>query len=88
MMKFKYHKKYLSNDQSHKEKPSYLDHNPNNNTNNNRFKFPLAFIFSKNGKEKEEEEEEENKKVEKRNYDTNEERKDPLSNIVNKNNRK
>jgi hypothetical protein len=84
MMKFKYHKKYLSNDQSHKEKPSYLDHNANNNTNNNRFKFPLAFIFSKNGKE----EEEENKKVEKRNYDTNEERKDPLSNIVNKSNRK
>jgi hypothetical protein len=85
MMKFKYDKKYLSNDQSHKEKPSYLDHNANNNTNNNRFKFPLAFIFSKNGKE---EEEEENKKVEKRNYDTNEERKDPLSNIVNKSNRK
>lgn len=84
MMKFKYDKKYLSNDQSHKEKPSYLDHNANNNTNNNRFKFPLAFIFSKNGKE----EEEENKKVEKRNYDTNEERKDPLSNIVNKSNRK
>lgn len=83
MMKFKYDKKYLSNDQSHKEKPSYLDHNANNNTNNNRFKFPLAFIFSKNGKE-----EEENKKVEKRNYDTNEERKDPLSNIVNKSNRK
>jgi hypothetical protein len=47
----------------------------------------LAFIFSKNGKE-EEEEEEENKKVEKRNYETNEERKDPLSNIVNKSNRK
>ena len=85
MMKFKYDKKYLSNDQSHKDTPSYLDHNANNNTNNNRFKFPLAFIFSKNGKV---EEEEENKKVEKRNYDTNEERKDPLSNIVNKNNRK
>jgi hypothetical protein len=85
MMKFKYDKKYFSNDQIHKEKPSYLDHNANNNTNNNRFKFPLAFIFSKNGKE---EEEEENKKVEKRNYDTNEERKDPLSNIVNKSNRK
>jgi len=83
MMKFKYDKKYLSNDQSHKDKPSYLDHNANNNTNNNRFKFPLAFIFSKNVKE-----EEENKKVEKRNYDTNEERKDPLSNIVNKSNRK
>jgi hypothetical protein len=88
MMKFKYDKKYLSKDQSHKDKPSYLDHNANNNTNNNRFKFPLAFIFSKNGKEEEEEEEEENKKVEKRNYDTNEERKDPLSNIVNKSNRK
>ena len=87
MMKFKYDKKYLSKDQNHKDKPSYLDYNANNNTNNNRFKFPLAFLFSKNGKE-EEEEEEENKKVEKRNYDTNEERKDPLSNIVNKNNRK
>ena len=85
MMKFKYDKKYLSKDQSHKDKPSSLDNNANNNTNNNRFKFPLAFIFSKNGKE---EEEEENKKIEKRNYDTNEERKDPLSNIVNKNNRK
>jgi len=83
MMKFKYDKQYLSNDQSHKDKPSYLDHNANNNTNNNRFKFPLAFIFSKNVKE-----EEENTKVEKRNYDTNEERKDPLSNIVNKSNRK
>jgi hypothetical protein len=88
MMKSKYDKKYISKDQSHKDKPSYLDHNANNNTNNNdRFKFPLAIIFSKNGKE-EEEEEEENKKVEKRNYDTNEERKDPLSNIVNKSNRK
>ena len=75
MMKFKYDKKYLSKDQNHKDTPSYLDHNANNNTNNNRFKFPLAFIFSKNGKEEEEEEEEkeeENKKVEKRNYDTNE----------------
>jgi hypothetical protein len=88
MMKFKYDKKYLSKDQNHKDKPSYLDYNANNNTNNNRFKFPLAFLFSKNGKEEEEEEEEENKKVEKRNYDTNEERKDPLSNIVNKSNRK
>jgi len=91
MMKFKYDKKYLSKDQGHKDKPSYLDHDANNNTNNNnnRFKFPLAFIFSKNGKEEEEKEkEEENKKVEKRNYDTNEERKDPLSNIVNKSNRK
>jgi hypothetical protein len=88
MMKFTYDKKYLSKDQSHKEKPIYLDHNANNNTNNNRFKFPLAFIFSKNGKEEEKEEKEENKKVEKRNYDTNEERKDPLSNIVNKSNRK
>ena len=84
MMKFKYDKKYLSKDQSHKDKPSSLDHNANNNTNNNRFKFPLAFIFSKNGKE----EEEENKKVEKRNFETNQERKDPLSNIVNKSNRK
>ena len=86
MMKFKYDKKYLSKDQNHKDKPSYLDYNANNNTNNNKFKFPLAFIFSTNGKE--EEEEEENKKIEKRNYDTNEERKDPLSNIVNKSNRK
>ena len=83
MMKFKYDKKYLSKDQNHKDKPSYLDYNANNNTNNNKFKFPLAFIFSTNGKE-----EEENKKIEKRNYDTNEERKDPLSNIVNKSNRK
>jgi hypothetical protein len=86
MMKFKDDKKYLSKDQNHKDQPSYLDYNANNNTNNNKFKFPLAFIFSTNGKE--EEEEEENKKIEKRNYDTNEERKDPLSNIVNKNNRK
>jgi hypothetical protein len=85
-MKFKYDKEYFTTDQGHKDKPSYLDHNTNNNTNNKRFKFPLAFIFSKNGKK--EEEEEENKKVEKRNYDTNEERKDPLSNIVNKSNRK
>jgi hypothetical protein len=84
MMKFKYDKKYLSKDQNHKDKPSYLDYNANNNTNNNKFKFPLAFIFSTDGKE----EEEENKKIEKRNYDTNEERKDPLSNIVNKSNRK
>jgi hypothetical protein len=44
----------------------------------------LAFIFSKKRKE----EEEGNKKVEKGNYDMNEERKDPLSNIVNKSNRK
>ena len=86
MMKFKDDKKYLSKDQNHKDQPSYLDYNANNNTNNNKFKFPLAFIFSTNGKE--EEEEEENKKIEKRNYDTNEERKDPLSNIVNKSNRK
>ena len=86
MMKSSYDKKYLSKeDQSHKDKPSSLDHNAHNNTNNNRFKFPLAFIFSKNGKE---EEEEENKKVEKRNFETNQERKDPLSNIVNKSNRK
>lgn len=85
MMKSSYDKKYLSKeDQSHKDKPSSLDHNAHNNTNNNRFKFPLAFIFSKNGKE----EEEENKKVEKRNFETNQERKDPLSNIVNKSNRK
>ena len=84
MMKSSYTKKYLSQDQSHKDKPSSLDHNAHNNTNNNRFKFPLAFIFSKNGKE----EEEENKKVEKRNFETNQERKDPLSNIVNKSNRK
>lgn len=88
MMKSSYDKKYLSKeDQSHKDKPSSLDHNAHNNTNNNRFKFPLAFIFSKNGKE-EEEEKEENKKVEKRNFETNQERKDPLSNIVNKSNRK
>jgi len=88
-MKFKYDKKYLSKDLSDKDDPSSLVHNANNNTNNNnRFKFPLAFIFSKNGKEEEEEEEEENKKGEKRNYDTNEERKDPLSNIGNKSDRK
>ena len=84
MMKSSYDKKYLSKDQSHKDKPSSLDHNAhNNNNNNNRLKFPLAFIFSKNGKE-----EDENKKIEKRNFETNQERKDPLSNIVNKSNRK
>jgi hypothetical protein len=83
MMKSSYDKKYLSKDQSHKDKPSSLDHNAQNNTNNNRLKFPLAFIFSKNGKE-----EDENKKIEKRNFETNQERKDPLSNIVNKSNRK
>src|SRR5918994_1505325 len=90
MMKSSYDKKYLSKDQSHKDKPSSLDHNAHNNNNNNRLKFPLAFIFSKNGKEEEEEEEEEdeNKKVEKGNFETNQERKDPLSNIVNKSNRK
>jgi hypothetical protein len=88
-MKFKYDKKNLSKDLSDKDDPSFLDHNANNNiNNNNRFKFPLAFIFSKNGKGEEGEGEEENKKGDKRNYDTNEERKDPLSNIVNKSNRK
>jgi hypothetical protein len=44
----------------------------------------LAFIFSKNDKE-----DAENKKFEKRNFfETSEERKDPLSNIANKSNRK
>jgi hypothetical protein len=44
----------------------------------------LAFIFSKNDKE-----DTENKKFEKRNFfETSEERKDPLSNIANKSNRK
>jgi len=67
MMKFKHDNKYLSEDQSHKDKPLPVDHNANNNThNNNRFKFPLAFIFSKKRKEKEEEEEEEGNKKEKR----------------------
>lgn len=81
-MKSIYDEKYLSKDQNNKDKSS-LDHN-NNNNNNNRFKFPLAFIFSKNDKE-----DAENKKFEKRNFfETSEERKDPLSNIANKSNRK
>jgi hypothetical protein len=81
-MKSIYDEKYLSKDQNNKDKSS-LDHN-NNNNNKNRFKFPLAFIFSKNDKE-----DAENKKFEKRNFfETSEERKDPLSNIANKSNRK
>lgn len=78
-MKSSYDEKYLSKAQNDKDKSS-LD----NNNNNNRFKFPLAFIFSKNDKE-----DAENKKYEKRNFfETSEERKDPLSNIANKSNRK
>ncbi|HEX6645642.1 MAG TPA: hypothetical protein VF047_00510 [Nitrososphaeraceae archaeon] len=77
-MKSRYDEKYLSKDQNNKDKSS-LSHN-----NINRFKFPLAFIFSKNDKE-----DAENKKFEKRNFfETSEERKDPLSNIANKSNRK
>ena len=80
--KSEYDEKYLAQDhQSNNDKPS-LDSNDintiNNKPNNNRFKFPLAFIFSKNRKE------DENKKVEESNFETNEESKDPLSNIVNK----
>ncbi|HEU5461853.1 MAG TPA: hypothetical protein VFU79_06235 [Nitrososphaeraceae archaeon] len=70
---------------SNNDKPSF-DSNENKNINNKsttkRFKFPLAFIFSKNRKG------DENKKDEKSNLETNEERKDSLNNIVNKSNRK
>jgi hypothetical protein len=66
---------YLSKDQSNKGKQSL------NQTKNkkNIFKLPLAFIFSKITKQGE------NKKVEERMFETKKERRDPLSNIVNKN---
>ena len=72
----KYKETYLSEDQSNKGKQSL------NHTNNKRniFKLPLAFIFSKITKQ------DENKKVEERIFDTKKERRDSLSNIVNKNN--
>ena len=73
----KYNKEtYLSKDQSNKGKQSL------NRTNNkkNIFKLPLAFIFSKITKQ------DENKKVEERIFETKKkERRDSLSNIVNKN---
>jgi hypothetical protein len=66
---------YLSKDQSNKGEQSL------NRTNNkkNIFKLPLAFIFSKITKQ------DENKKVEERIFETKKERRDSLSNIVNKN---
>ena len=72
----KYNKEtYLSKDQSNKGKQSL------NRTNNNKniFKLPLAFILSKITKQ------DENKKVEERIVETKKERRDSLSNIVNKN---
>ncbi len=73
----KYNKEtYLSSeDQSNKGKQSL------NHTNNKKkiFKLPLAFIFSKITKQ------DENKKVEERIFETKKERRDSLSNIVNKN---
>ncbi|MGH9982001.1 MAG: hypothetical protein ACRD6U_10670 [Nitrososphaeraceae archaeon] len=84
--KSEYDEKDLAQDHpSNNNKPSF-DSNDNKNIDNkptrNRFKFPLAFIFSKNRKE------DENKKGDPRNLETNEQRKDPLSNISNKSNRK
>ena len=76
-IKPKYNKEtYLSSeDQSNKDKQSL------NHTNNKKkiFKLPLAFIFSKITKQ------DENKKVEERIFETKKERRDSLSNIVNKN---
>ena len=72
----KYKETYLSSeDQSNKGKQSL------NRTNNkkNIFKLPLAFIFSKITKQ------DENKKVEEKIFETKKERRDSLSNIVNKN---
>ena len=72
----KYNKEtYLSKDQSNKGKQSL------NRTNNkkNIFKLPLAFIFSKITKQ------DENKKVKERIFETKKDRRDSLSNIVNKN---
>ncbi|MGI9011977.1 MAG: hypothetical protein ACR2F1_12435 [Nitrososphaeraceae archaeon] len=72
----KYKETYLSEDQSNKGKQSL------NHTNNkkNIFKLPLAFIFSKITKQ------DENKKVQERIFETKKERRDSLSNIVNKKN--
>ncbi|MGZ5486236.1 MAG: hypothetical protein ACXWFB_10075, partial [Nitrososphaeraceae archaeon] len=75
----KYNKEtYLSEDESNKGKQSL------NQTNNkkNIFKLPLAFIFSRITKQ------DENKKVEERIFETKKERRDSLSNIVNKNKNK
>ena len=84
--KSEYDEKDLAHDHpSNNDKPSF-DSNDNKNIDNkptsNRFKFPLAFIFSKNRKE------DGNKKGDTSNLETNEQRKDPLSNIGNKSNRK
>ncbi|MGZ5486143.1 MAG: hypothetical protein ACXWFB_09585, partial [Nitrososphaeraceae archaeon] len=77
----KYNKEtYLSEDQSNKGKQSL---NQTNNKNKKKiFKLPLAFIFSKITKQ------DENKKVEETIFETKKERRDSLSNIVNKNKNK
>ena len=75
----KYKETYLSEDQSNKGKQS-LNHT-NNKNKKNIFKLPLAFIFSKITKQ------DENKKFEERIFETKKERRDSLSNIVNKNNK-
>jgi hypothetical protein len=74
----KYKETHLSSkDQSNKGKQS-LNHT--NNTKKNIFKLPLTFIFSKITKQ------DENKKVEEKIFETKQERRDSLSNIVNKKN--
>ena len=73
----KYKETYLSEDQSNKGKQSLND--TNNKNKKNIFKLPLAFIFSKITKQ------DVNKKVEERIFETKKERRDSLSNIVNKN---
>ncbi len=73
----KYKESNISNDQINKSKQS-LNNNINNKDKKNVFKFPFAFIFSKINKKVK------NKRTKERDNKKNVERKDSLSNIANK----
>ena len=73
----KYKESNISNDQINKSKQS-LNNNSNNKDKKNVFKFPFAFIFSKINKKVK------NKRTKERANKKNVERKDSLSNIANK----
>ncbi len=73
----KYKESNISNDQINKSKQS-LNNNSNNKDKKNVFKFPFAFIFSKINKKFK------NKRTKERANKKNVERKDSLSNIANK----